>query len=66
MKKNFMTLAFMLVFASITVFADGEVGHGTRTEPTPPPVTTSNRTPSPDTSDTLFNQILNAIYAFAA
>jgi len=64
-----MTLAFMLVFASITVFADGEVNHGTRTgEPTPTPmaVTSSNQTASTNTSDTLFDQILNAIYAFVA
>lgn len=69
MKKNFMTLAFVLVFASTTVFADGELNHGTRAaDPTPTPmsVTTSNRTASANTSNTLFDQIMNAIYAFVA
>jgi hypothetical protein len=69
MKKNFMTLAFMLVFASTTIFADGEIGHGTRAvEPTPTPTveTTSNRSASANTSNTLFDQIVNAIYALVA
>ena len=67
-----MTLAFMLVFASTTVFADGEIGHGTRAAtptPTPTVTNTSNRSASTETSntsDTLFDQILNAIYALVA
>lgn len=62
MKKNFMTLAFMLVFASTTVFADGELNHGNRNvDPTTTP--TSNYT---NTTDIILNQILNIIYSVAA
>lgn len=69
MKKNVITLAFMLVFASTTVFADGELNHGTRTkepEPKPTAVSTSNPTAISNTSDTLLNQVLNIIYALVA
>lgn len=67
MKKNFLTLAFLLMFASTTAFADGEIGHGNRTpEPIPPAGSTSNQTASANSSDTLLNQLLNIIYAITA
>lgn len=60
MKKNVLTLAFMLVFASTTVFADGETGHGNRTsDPSPSYSQTGS-------SNNLLDQVLNAIYTIIA
>lgn len=65
MKKNLMTLAFMLVFASMSALAEeGETGHGGRTsEPQPTPTPTVVQ---PSSSSTVFDQFLNIIYAVIA
>lgn len=61
MKKNLLALAFMVTFASTSVLADGEIGHGSKTNPPPPP---SAR--QVDSSDNVLTQVLNAIYAIIA
>lgn len=69
MKKNVITLAFMLVFASTTVFADGETGHGNRTPDSgsaPTALSTSNQNSAANPSDNILNQFLNIIYVFIA
>ena len=63
MKKNILALAFMVMLASTTAFADGETGHGRRNSDQPPPPASSTQA---DSSNNLLDQVLNAIYAIIA